>query len=558
MTGRIFRSVAVSALLAATLAAVLVALALFDIYDADMTDEMRVEADYIQYALQQSEDEAAYFDHFSSRNRVTLIASDGRVLYDSAADTAALDNHATRPEVISALKNGFGKAERYSDTLAETTYYYALRTDAGNVLRIASTRSSALGMFLSALPTMGMAIVLVILFSMVMARLEARRIVAPLNALNLKAPLENRIYDELTPLLTRMDRHMRARDEARRNLSVIMDNMHEGMALLDYQGTVLAMNASAGELLTVGSGDPVGKDMLTLCHVPAVRDAIYTALTGRRTNLPMEWENRRYQLMVSPVIANRHTEGVVLLALDVTEQYAAEQSRREFTANVSHELKTPLTSISGYAEIIRDGVARPEDVAGFAGRIHTEAARLLTLINDIMALSRLDERRGVGESECVSLLAAAREAAQPLENPAQEKQISLCISGTDAPVCAYPVLLHEMLYNLIDNAVKYTPAGGRVEVITQDTPQGARILVRDTGIGIPIEHQAHIFERFYRVDKSHSRATGGTGLGLSIVKHGAEIHGAEIELQSRENLGTCITLKFPPANVPKSIREGSN
>lgn len=542
MTRRIFRSMVFSALLAAALAAVLIVLSLFGIYEGDMTGELRSEAVSLRYALSRAADEEAYFDGFSARNRVTLIAGDGTVLYDSSTDASNLDNHASRPEVQHALANGWGEAERYSDTLAESTYYYALRTDKGNILRVASVRSSALGVALSVLPSLSLIIAVVVLFSLVIARIEAQRIVAPLNALDLKAPLENKIYDELTPLLTRMDRHMRARDEARRNLSTIVDNMREGMVLLDFQGIILAMNSSAESVLGISDGDNIGKDMLSACHTPGVGDAVYTALTGRYTSLPMEWNGRHYQLLANPVLAHGRTEGAVLLVLDVTEHYAAEQSRREFTANVSHELKTPLTSISGYAEIIRDGVARMEDIPNFAGRIHNEAARLLNLINDILALSRLDERRGMGESENISLLSAAQEAAAGLENLAREKGVELKVSGGEGMVRGYRVLLGEMLFNLIDNAVKYTPAGGRVEVQVQ----GTRCIVRDTGIGIPAEHQGRIFERFYRVDKSHSRATGGTGLGLSIVKHGAEVHGAEIRLDSREGKGTCITLEFPP------------
>ena len=542
MTRRIFRSVVVSALLAALLAGSLLVVSLFGIYEDDMTDELRSEAGNIGYALERAADEQAYFDGFTSRNRVTLIAGDGTVLFDSGADAAMLDNHLSRPEVQSALEAGWGEAERYSDTLAETTYYYALRTAGGNILRLASVRASVLGVLLNALPTLGVVLAMVVLFSLVLARLEAQRIVAPLNALDLQAPLENKIYDELAPLLNRMDRHMRARDEARMNLSTIMDNMREGMVLLDYQGIILAMNRSASRVLGISDGEHLGKDMLSACHAPNVGDAVYTALTGRSVSLPMEWGGRHYRLLAHPVLDEGRTGGVVLLVLDVTEHYAAEQSRREFTANVSHELKTPLTSISGYAEIIRDGVAEPEDIANFAGRIHSEAARLLTLINDILALSRLDEKRGIGEREEISLLGAAKDAVSRFENIAREKGIALSVDGSDASIQGYPVLLGEMLFNLIDNALKYTPAGGRVEVRVD----GGYIAVQDNGVGIPVKHQKHIFERFYRVDKSHSRATGGTGLGLSIVKHGAEIHGAEIELSSSEGQGTCIALKFPP------------
>lgn len=553
MTRRIFRNVALTAAASVVLAAVLMTVLLFNMYAEDMTAELHNEAVYICYALDREEDETAFFENFASdRNRVTLIDANGTVLYDSQADSATMGNHSDRPEVIRALENGWGESERRSDTLSETTYYYAMRTGDGNVLRVANTRSSIVGIFVQALPMLLAVLVAVVVVSMLIARYAALRIVAPLNGLNLDAPLENEIYDELSPLLTRMDhqrreidRQMRALSDARRELSAITQNMREGMILLDRETRVLSMNGSAAKIFGVDAEDRIGNDMLSVSRNPSLQEVVQQARNGESADAILERNGRSYQLLASPVFREGATFGVVLLIMDVTEKRAAEQSRREFTANVSHELKTPLTSISGYAEIIRDGVARPEDVAGFADRIYREASHLLTLINDIMELSRLDERRGLGGMEKVDLLSAAKEAVRRLEPLAQEKDIDLTVSGDPVGIDGYPALLGEMLYNLVDNAVKYTGSGGKVDVQVERTRRGPSITVRDTGIGIPKEHQAHVFERFYRVDKSHSRATGGTGLGLSIVKHGAAIHGAEIYLESAEGEGTRMTLRFP-------------
>lgn len=552
MTKRIFRSVVFTAMLSALLATVLIALSMVSLYEGEMTDELRTEAGYIRYALSREADEAGYFDGFTSENRVTLISARGEVVYDSDADAAILDNHADRPEVSSALEKGWGESRRYSSTLAETTYYYAVRTEGGNVLRVANTRSSVLGVFLQAMPLICLILLAVVLLSLMIARFASRRIVAPMNNLNLDAPLENEIYDELSPLLTRMDkqyreiqRQMRALNDARQEQAAITENMREGLILLDSRGGILTMNESAASIFGVDARTHVGQTMISVSRSEAVSRAVSAALAGRSADLQMERESSHYQLLANPVSQEGRLAGVVLLILDVTERYAAEVSRREFTANVSHELKTPLTSISGYAEIIRDGVALPEDVGRFAGRIHTEASRLLALINDILALSRLDEHRGIGERERVQLLSVARDAAHTLEKMAAEKNIALGVEGEAAAVSGHPVLLGEMIFNLIDNAVKYTGPGGRVDVRVYAQDGEIVCAVEDTGIGIPRIHQEHIFERFYRVDKSHSRATGGTGLGLSIVKHGAQIHGAQIRLDSEEGRGTRIEIRFP-------------
>lgn len=542
MTRRIFRSILLVATLSTLLAAALILQGMFAVYQQDLAAELHSEAEFLLFALSGDEDEASALTGLSAQNRVSLIAPDGRVLYDNQADAGLMDSHADRPEVIAALKEGEGALERYSATFESVTLYCALRTEAGNVLRLSRVRMTAFGLGLRLMPLLGAIFLLTALFSLLMARLSAQRIVSPISALNLSSPLENETYDEIRPMLERISRQKRARDEARQAISTMMDNMSEGMILLDFQGKILAMNAVAERVLNVNSSET---DMLSAARNPSVREAAYEALTGRSAAMELDFEGRNYRLIAHPVEKEKKTEGAVLLLLDVTEHFAAERSRREFTANVSHELKTPLTSVSGYAELIRDGIARPEDIPTFAGRIYDEARRLLRLIEDIMALSRLDEKQGMGEMERVQLDAIAEECTLRLLNAAEKKDVTLTLHAQAAEALGYKTLVGEMLFNLVDNAVKYTNEGGFVEIQVENGLSGAKVCVRDTGVGISKEHQAHIFERFYRVDKSHSRATGGTGLGLSIVKHGAEIHHARLTLESEIGQGTCVTLEFP-------------
>ena len=551
MTRKIFRSVSLTSVLAVALATVLIAWYVYGIYESQLTSELRAEAGYIAHALSRETDETAFFDGFPSENRVSLISPDGLVLYDSGADASGLGDHSDRPEVLSALSTGRGESRRYSDTLSETTFYYAVRTNGGNVLRVSNTRSSVFGMLLRMLPMLCGILFIVALASIPVARFAAKRIVRPINGLNLDAPLENDIYDELSPLLVRMehqrreiDRQMYALREAREELAAITENMREGLMVLDNRGVLLSINASAAAVFGVHSSKHIGESILTVSRDPELHECVRSALEGNDADAIIEKNARYYQLLASPVTGSGAVSGAVLLALDITEKHCAELGRREFTANVSHELKTPLTSISGYSEIIRDGVARPEDVKAFAARINSEANRLMALISDILELSRLDERKGLGNKEPVELLSLAREAASQLESQAAAKNISLNVSGEPAQIEGYPTLLSEMLFNIIDNAVKYTPEHGKVDVSVTSHDGRTEVCVADNGIGIPPEHHERIFERFYRVDKSHSRATGGTGLGLSIVKHGAAIHGAEIKLDSAPGRGTRMSLVF--------------
>ena len=552
MTKRIFRGIVLTAIAAVLITSALTGATLYAYNVQRITGEMRTEAAYLLHALPLTEDETAFFQGFRSDNRVTLIDPDGTVLYDSGAKAETLESHADRPEFQQALESGSGSSERYSATLAETTHYYAVRTDDGNVLRIASSQSSIIGVFLRILPLLVIIFAAVALLSLGIARFVAKRIVAPVNELNLDEPLENDVYDELSPLLVRMERQraeierqMKALSDKQSELTAITENMREGLVLLNPQGVILSMNGSAARIFGVDAGKHIGEDVLSVSRNPAVRQAIGDARSGGSGETILENGGRYYQLLASPVAGKDGSMGIVLLLLDTTEKYTAEISRREFSANVSHELKTPLTSISGFAEIIRDGLARPEDVKDFAGRICNEANRLVALISDIMELSRLDERKGLGERERVGLRAAAEEVVSRLETPAKDKDIHLSIAGPECEVSGFGLLLDEMVYNLVDNAIKYSGSGGHVEIRTAVKDGKAVLSVCDDGIGIPKEHQSRVFERFYRVDKSHSRATGGTGLGLSIVKHGAAIHDAQVELESAPGRGTCVRLIFP-------------
>ncbi len=555
MAKRIFRNIALTAVLAVLLTAMLIVPVLYNVHENDMSRELRQEAVFIASALELAVDDAAYLESLDTESRITLISADGIVIYDNTADAARMENHAERPEVDMALKNGTGESTRLSDTLAETTIYYALRTNDGYVLRIANTRGSALLAFANVLPLVFAMLLCVVLLALLIAKRTAKRITEPINALNLDQPLDNDAYDELAPLLSRMDRqhtqimeHMKSLENARTELAAIMDNMREGMILLDKNSAVLSMNESAGRIFAVEPAYAVGQNLLSVNRDANLHDLVEVALAGAGGDLTMNRNNRHYRVYASPVMQNDAVRGTVLLILDVTERFAAEESRREFTANVSHELKTPLTSISGFAEIIRDGIAQPQDIQNFAGKIYKESARLVALVNDILELSQLDEKQNLGQKECVSLMPMLRDITDGFADSAEKKNLTLTLAGDEAEVDGYPMLLREMFFNLIDNAVKYTPEGGKVSVSVENSNDQIICTVSDTGIGIPKEHQSHVFERFYRVDKSHSRATGGTGLGLAIVKHVAQTHGAQVKLLSGEGEGTTFRITLIKAN----------
>ena len=552
MTNRIFRIILTFALCASVLASGFIMLTLYQTYTRQLETELKTEAGYLLFAMAREKDEPGYFTGFKSQNRITLVAPDGRVLYDNAADETVMENHLDRPEVQAALISGSGESHRYSDTLSQETLYFAIKTDDGNILRLSSSQSSVLGLLLKMLPVLLIILLGVGLLSLMLARVMAKRIVSPINTLNLDQPLENDVYEELSPLLTRMQRQreelekrLQELTENRREFAAVTEHMREGMVFLTGAGDILSINESAAVIFGVDPGAFIGKPILSINRSVALESVVERACRGESAQAELKMGDHTYQLIGNPVDPGTGARGAVVLALDITDRESAEKSRREFTANVSHELKTPLTSITGYAEIMKNGTARPEDMRDFAARIHDEATRLIALIEDVMRLSRLDEKARIPEKAKVDLLTLSESVIKRLQPQAEARDVTLSASGERLLILGYEKILEEMVYNLLDNAIKYNRKGGSVEAIVREDSGRVTLSVRDTGIGIPPEHQTRVFERFYRVDHSHARETGGTGLGLSIVKHSAAIHGATVSLTSQVEKGTSIIISFP-------------
>ena len=486
--------------------------------------------------------------------RLTWIAPSGEVLFDSQADESSMENHAQREEVRQALETGEGQSSRYSSTLLEKTIYYAKKLTDGSILRISISRATAGVLVMGMLQPMLVVLAAALILALVLAKRISARIVAPLNRLDLEKPLENDTYEELSPLLTRINQQRRQIDAQLRTLQQKKDefdqitaSMNESLVLMNEKGTVLSINPAARALFHA-EPDCVGQDFLTVERSHEISCAIRRALEEGHAELRVERGGREYQLDISRIESEGTVIGAVLLAFDVTEQAFAERNRREFTANVSHELKTPLQSIMGSAELIENGLVKQEDMPRFVGHIRTEAARLVTLIEDIIRLSQLDEG-GELPFEPVDLKKLAEEASASLASAAAEKQVTIRVHGDDRQITTVRRLASEIIYNLCDNAVKYNREGGSVDVTIDGAAHGAVVTVQDTGIGIPPEHQSRVFERFYRVDKSHSRQSGGTGLGLSIVKHAVQYLNGSIELESQPGKGTTMRVHFPDGNV---------
>ena len=552
MTKKIFRStVAVGlAVLLASLVIIMGALYTYfgHVQEQQLRDELSIAA-----AAMESGDGEAYLSKLHSDNyRITWLRADGTVLYDTKADAAAMENHAQREEVRQALTNGIGESSRYSATLLEKTLYYARRLPDGTVLRLSASRATMGALLLGAFqPILLVVIVLLVLSSLLASRL-AKRIVEPLNALDLEHPLENDAYEELSPLLKRIHRqHVEIQTQLRElrektdEFTQITGSMREGLVLLDEHGSILSINAAA-QLLFDADAQCVGRDFLTIERSHEISAAIQAAVTDGHSEVRAERAGRVYQFDISRITSDGKFLGTVILAFDITEQEFAERNRREFTANVSHELKTPLQGIIGSAELIENGMVKPDDLPRFVGHIHAEAARLVTLIDDIIRLSQLDEGDAM-PTEAVDLLAVSQEAAENLHDAAAARDVTLSVTGRPVVMPGVRRLIYEIVYNLCDNAIKYNVDGGRVDIAVASGTDGSSITVADTGIGIAPEHQGRVFERFYRVDKSHSKASGGTGLGLSIVKHAVQYHHGRIELESTPGTGTTIRAIFPKA-----------
>ena len=549
MTEKIFRSIiltAVIVLIGCFIAVATVQYGYFtNLQRQELTAELNlaapsVERDGLDY-LESLEDTAS---------RITWVAADGRVLFDSDASADEMDNHADRSEIAEALETGSGESERYSATMTEKTLYMARRLSDGSVLRVSSAFYTILTVALGSMQAFFAILLAAIAVSVLLARRLSRRIITPLNTLDLQHPLDNDAYEELSPLLKRIDQQnkrieaqvaelKRRQDE----FSAVTRSMNEGLVLLNAENHVLSLNPAAMRLFNADE-DCVGRDFVTVSRDVPVTNAVRDALSTGRGAAQLERGERIYQIECSRIESDGAILGVALVAFDTTERAQAEQMKREFTANVSHELKTPLQSIMGSAELLENGLVKSEDQPRFIERIRSEAARLMALIEDIIRLSELDEGAAV-PMEAVDLLSVAKDAADTLQESANKKNVTLALEGESAPIQGAPRLIYEIAYNLCDNAIRYNRAGGHVTVRVQPENGYALLEVADDGIGIPEEHQRRVFERFYRVDKSHSRASGGTGLGLSIVKHAAALHHAEIELKSEVGKGTTIAVRFP-------------
>ena len=488
----------------------------------------------------------------ADRCRLTWIAADGSVLYDTRTDAESLENHASRAEVSQALTTGTGESTRYSSTLMEKTMYYAQLLDDGTVLRISISRATVGMIAVGMIQPLLIVLIVALILSGLLARRLSRRIVDPLNSLDLEHPLDNDAYEELSPLLKRIHRqHVEIQTQLRElrektdEFTQITGSMREGLILLDEHGSILSINAAA-QMLFGADAQCVGRDFLTVERSHEISAAIQAAAGDGHSEVRAERAGRVYQFDISRITSDGKLLGTVILAFDITEQEFAERNRREFTANVSHELKTPLQGIIGSAELIENGMVKPDDLPRFVGHIHAEAARLVTLIDDIIRLSQLDEGDAM-PTEPVDLLAVSQEAAENLHDAAAARDVTVSVTGQPSVIPGVRRLLYEVVYNLCDNAIKYNRDGGRVDVTVAADAGGSSITVADTGIGIAPEHQSRVFERFYRVDKSHSKASGGTGLGLSIVKHAVQYHHGRIELESTPGTGTTIRVVFPNA-----------
>ena len=548
MTKRIFRSTLLVgvAVLAASL--VLVMGALYSYFGRVQESQLRDELSLAAVGVEKSGSD--YLAQLRSEQyRITWLRGDGTVLYDTQADAATMENHAQREEVQQALAAGEGESSRYSSTLLQKTVYYAKRLPDGTVLRLSAVRVTAGVLVLNMLQPILLVLATALILSGVLAGRLARRITEPLNRLDLEQPLENDTYEELAPLLRRME-HQRLllrqqMDELKRRseeFEQITGSMNEGLLLLDEAGTVLSINPAAQRLLGANT-DCVGQDLLTVDRDVALSEAVREAKAQGHSEFRGQRNGREYQFDVTRIQSEGRTAGVVLLVFDVTERAFAERNRREFTANVSHELKTPLQGIIGSAELLENGMVKQEDVPRFVGHIRAEAQRLVTLIGDIIRLSQLDEGEPM-PTEPVELLAVAQEAAENLQGAAAARDVTVTVEGEPVEIPGVKRLLYEIVYNLCDNAIKYNVAGGSVRLTVARCGAEAAVTVADTGIGIPADQQSRVFERFYRVDKSHSKSIGGTGLGLSIVKHAAQFLGAKIDLSSVPGEGTTITVTF--------------
>lgn len=549
---RIYHSMLLLALITIVLTSFFITRVIYREFYLRMQQEIRNEAAFVSVGFHLSgRDFFIQLENEANTSRITWIAKDGTVLFDNRADSETMQNHGDRPEVIDALEFGFGEAVHLSNTFGVQKFYYALRLKDGTVLRISTSISGVFESILDFVPYLLLISLPVIVLTMIIANLLAGKIIDPINNLNLENPLFNETYDELSPLLSRMDaqnvqidNQFKKLQETKAEFNAITQNIREGIIVLNRKGQILSINKSAAAIFSVNAMDHINRHILALNRSMPLQKAVKSAMDGHSYEDTFIKGKKTYHLLASPIKDNHPVNGVILFILDITEKESAEKMRREFSANVSHELKTPLTSISGYAELMKSGVVQPNDIVVFSDRIYNEARYLIHLVEDIIQISRLDEKNIQLPFEDIDLLELTQEIAVRLSPLASKKRINLNVTGEKAVVSGVRQMLEEVIYNLCDNAIKYNRENGRVDVDIRNVANNVILTISDTGVGIPREHQNRVFERFYRIDKSHSRETGGTGLGLSIVKHSVEYHNAKIRLFSQPGKGTTITVIF--------------
>lgn len=550
MTKRIFRSICLVALTVFIASIFLIMGLLYEYFSDAMQAQLKMQTDLAAQGV--TNEGIAYFQGLKVTNyRISWIDMNGNVLYDSTSDITKMENHLEREEIQQAIIKGYGESRRYSATLTERSLYCAQKLKDGTILRLSISQRSIFTLLLGMVQPVFIGFLIALILSIVLAKQVSRKIVKPINEIDLDNPLSNEEYDELSPFLRRIDsqqKQMRAQKaelaQKSDELDTIIGSMNEGMILLNSKGKIISINSAARRLLDAGD-DCIGSDMLSLCRNLELQDVLAKALHGEQGQNNIKLHGESYQIDADPIISENIVRGTALFLFNVTEKEKAEQIRREFTANVSHELKTPLHSISGYAELLKNDMVKEDDKIPFAGKIYDEAGRMIQLVEDIISLSHLDEGAGDMQWENTDLYTLADKAVKSLEPQANAVCVTLELSGVSAVLNGIPQLLYSIVYNLCDNAIKYNHENGNVLVNIKNDSGKVALSVQDTGIGIAPEHQERIFERFYRVDKSHSKAVGGTGLGLSIVKHAVKIHNAKIEVKSLVGEGTTVIVTFP-------------
>ncbi len=548
MTKKIFRSIFIVALVVLLASIGIASTFLYDYFNTSQVKQLKAELALVADTV--NEVGVEYFENFdSSVFRFTVVDESGNVLYDTQADAGQMENHADREEIIEALTDGEGSSARHSSTLTEKTFYEAVRLENGSVLRVSVSQLTVGALMITMLPPVLAIVFIAAIVAAFLSYAMAKHVTEPLMKLDLEHPDDQTTYEELTPILTKIHnqhKQIHAQVETLRRKSdefeQIVSSMNEGLVLLDEHGMVLSMNTAAKKIFAVKK-DVKGSDFLLVDRTSKMSKAIWNALDGNHSEYTEERNGSEYQFTVNPIESEGKVLGAVILVFDISDRAFAERNRQEFTANVTHELKTPLQSIIGSAELLENGLVKPEDTARFIGNIRKEATRLVSLINDIIRLSQLDENHEPA-TETVELTEVAKEVVEVLTVSAAKRNVELIIEGEPQSIFGVRRYIYEIIYNLCDNAIRYNVDGGKVEIKIGKDNGRAVVSVKDTGIGIAPEHQSRIFERFYRVDKSHSKETGGTGLGLSIVKHAVQYHSGKVTLESELGKGTAITITF--------------